>query len=199
MIMTRPWWPEALDQGGVALLALLLEVVQQAAALADHDHETAAAVVVLGVGLEVLGEVVDALGENRDLHLGRTRVRLVLFVVVDDDLFLFHIEGHGGSFSGDRPSPCCQRFVLPDIAFGEKSSVPYQGWVEPGEGQVPLSIESFTTYQIFAGKDGEKMMSRILLGTLWAAMARWAIPSHLPILANGGADRGTRTPTSCEH
>src|ERR1035438_4849426 len=159
MIMTRPWWPEALDQDRVALLALLLEVVEQAAALADHDHEAAAAVVVLGVGLEVLGEVVDALREDRDLDLRRTGVRLVLLVVVDDDLLLFHIEGHGGSFSGDRPSPCCQRFALPDIACGEnpqsrtkdgsnlmKVRCLCQGFfapsVFPGDGRWPSSLAS---------------------------------------------------------
>jgi hypothetical protein len=31
-------------------------------------------VVVLGVGLEVVGELVDSLRQERDLHLGRARV-----------------------------------------------------------------------------------------------------------------------------
>ena len=55
-----------------------LEVVEQAAALADHHQQAAARVVVLLVRLEVLGQVGDALGQDRDLHLRRTGVALLV-------------------------------------------------------------------------------------------------------------------------
>ena len=49
------------------------------------------AVLVLLVDLEVLGEVVDAAGEQRDLHLGRAGVGLVE-PVLGDDLGLLAID-----------------------------------------------------------------------------------------------------------
>ena len=68
-------------------------VVQQAAALADHLEEAAAGVVVLLVDLEVLGELSDALGEDGDLDLRGTGIRLVRAVGFDDGglgVFLKH-------------------------------------------------------------------------------------------------------------
>src|SRR5947209_5229718 len=81
--------PEALDGRAVALDVLPLQVVEQAAAAADHLEQAAAAVVVLGVGLEVLGQLDDAMRQDRDLHLGRTGVALMRPVLVDDLLFDF--------------------------------------------------------------------------------------------------------------
>lgn len=65
------------DQGAVALDVLLLQISQQVTALADHLQQTAVAVLVVFIGLQVLIQVVDARGEQRDLNLGGTRVRLV--------------------------------------------------------------------------------------------------------------------------
>ena len=45
--------------------------------------------IVLGVALEMIGEVVDALGEDRDLDFGRTGVVLVAGVVANDFLLAF--------------------------------------------------------------------------------------------------------------
>jgi len=47
-----------------------LDVVQKTAALADELHESAARVVVALVNLEVLGEVRNSAGEQRDLNFG---------------------------------------------------------------------------------------------------------------------------------
>ncbi len=58
---------ELLDQRAVARLALALEVVEQRTTLRDHLEQATTGVVVLGVRLEVAGQVVDALGEDRDL------------------------------------------------------------------------------------------------------------------------------------
>ena len=60
-----------------------LQVVEEAAALADHLEEAAAAVMVLAVGAEVLSEVAASLGEDRNLHVGRARVGLVLAVLLN--------------------------------------------------------------------------------------------------------------------
>ena len=52
---------ELADQRAVALEVVLLQVVQQAAALADEHEQPAARVVILLVLAQVLGEIVDAL------------------------------------------------------------------------------------------------------------------------------------------
>jgi len=52
--------------------------------LAHQLEQATSGVVVLLVGLEVLGELTDALGEERDLHLGRTGVAVVGAVFLDD-------------------------------------------------------------------------------------------------------------------
>ena len=58
------------DDGAVALDVDAREVIEQAATT-THQHEQATtAVMVLLVDLQVLGEVGDAVGQQRNLHLG---------------------------------------------------------------------------------------------------------------------------------
>src|SRR6185503_17459971 len=52
---------ERVDEPLVAVEVLALQVVEQAAAQADHAKEPAPRMVILGVGLQVLGEMGDAL------------------------------------------------------------------------------------------------------------------------------------------
>ena len=68
---------EFLDQRVVTLTIHLRQVAEQSVALANHQQKTAAAAVILGVGLEVILERHDALGEHRHLHFGATRVGVV--------------------------------------------------------------------------------------------------------------------------
>ena len=51
-----------------------LQIFEQTAALADHDEQPATRAVVFFVGLQMLGQMVDAMREQRDLHVRRTRV-----------------------------------------------------------------------------------------------------------------------------
>src|SRR3989304_1637264 len=60
--------PEPLDQRAVLVRIIALQVVEKLAALAHHLQQAAARMKILDVGLEVLGQAVDALGEERDLH-----------------------------------------------------------------------------------------------------------------------------------
>src|SRR5215212_5939333 len=69
---------ELADERAIPLQVLLLEVVQEAPAAAHQHQEAAAGVMVVLVLAQVVGEVVDATGEHRDLDLGRSRVPLVL-------------------------------------------------------------------------------------------------------------------------
>jgi len=59
-----------------------LQVIEQAAALADHHQQTATGAVILLVALQMLGQVVDALRQQGDLHVGGTRVLGVRLEVI---------------------------------------------------------------------------------------------------------------------
>jgi hypothetical protein len=52
--------------------------------LADQLQETATGMMILSVGLEMFGEVIDALAEQRHLYFGRSGIRSVGFVRSDD-------------------------------------------------------------------------------------------------------------------
>src|SRR5215471_17172645 len=65
--------PKLLDDSAVPLDVLGLEIVEQPAALPDQHHESAPRMMVLGVGLEMLRQVIDPFAEDRDLDLGRAR------------------------------------------------------------------------------------------------------------------------------
>src|SRR5690606_15687933 len=93
----RSWYRSAtqaqfLDQCLVALGILAVQVVEQAAATVDHHQQATTAVVVLLVGLEVLGELGDAGGEQGDLDFGGTGVVGAALVFFDD---AGAVDGHG--------------------------------------------------------------------------------------------------------
>src|SRR5437879_13052544 len=81
---------ELVDELPIALQVHALQVLQQAAALADHFQQAALPVVVLGVRPEVIGEAVDPLGEQRDLDRGRARVPVMLPVRPDWRRLVLH-------------------------------------------------------------------------------------------------------------
>lgn len=68
---------EFVDYVLVALGIVVLEVVQQAATLADHHQETAAGGVILLVRLEMVRQLTDSLAEHRNLDLGAAGVVIV--------------------------------------------------------------------------------------------------------------------------
>jgi hypothetical protein len=61
----------------VARQIRMMEIIQQAAALADHDQEATAGAVVLDILLQMFGQVIDALGQKSDLHVSGPCVALV--------------------------------------------------------------------------------------------------------------------------
>src|SRR5690606_25578198 len=76
----------------------VLQIVEQPAALTDHLQKALARVVVFLVGLEVLGQVGDALGEDRNLNFRRTSVALALRVVFNERGFALCGHRHRYSF-----------------------------------------------------------------------------------------------------
>jgi len=75
---------EPLDQLVVPIPVLAAEVLQETAPAADELQQSAPRVVVLRVGLEMLGQVRDAVRQKGDLHLERTRVGVVRPILLDD-------------------------------------------------------------------------------------------------------------------
>ena len=75
------------DQFVILLDVPAFEVIEQAASLRDHLEQSAPRVVVFLVRFEMLGELIDALREQRDLHLRRPGVAPVR-LIRGDDLFL---------------------------------------------------------------------------------------------------------------
>ena len=78
---------EAGNDSTIALDVCLDEVIEQTLSLTYHLKKAASGMVVVLVLLEMLGEVVDSLGENGDLDFGRTCVTLVKSVLLDNGFF----------------------------------------------------------------------------------------------------------------
>src|SRR5690349_173607 len=95
--------PELFRDGSVALRIFLPQVLEQPSALADEHEQAAPRVVVLLVGLEVVGQAVDPLREERDLNLGRSGVALVHLELLDQALLLVRRQSHTGSSRGFPP------------------------------------------------------------------------------------------------
>jgi len=54
-----------------------MQIIQQLTALAHHHDQTTARTVIFFVLLQVLGQVIDPLGQQSDLNIGRTGVALM--------------------------------------------------------------------------------------------------------------------------
>src|SRR5215212_5264513 len=89
-----PAQAELADERPVPLQVLLLEVVQEPAAAADEHQQAAARVVIVLVRAQMLGEVVDAAREHRDLDLGGPGVGPVLAEAGDELALFLCSQGH---------------------------------------------------------------------------------------------------------
>src|SRR5215813_10014166 len=65
---------ELLDQILVARFVSVTEIIEQLTALADKLEQPTTGMVVIDVGFEMLGEIVDTLGQDRHLHFRRPGV-----------------------------------------------------------------------------------------------------------------------------
>ena len=75
---------QLLDDRFVPLRVVLLQVVEQTTALADHHEQSAAGSVVLFVRSEVLRQLSDAFAQQSDLYFGAAGIRGVGLVRFDD-------------------------------------------------------------------------------------------------------------------
>ena len=87
---------ELLNYCTVALDISLLEIAEKVSSVANQRLKTSAAVVVLMIGLEVLGESLDSVSQKSNLNLGRTGIALVSSVHLNNCLLFVFL--HHGSF-----------------------------------------------------------------------------------------------------
>jgi hypothetical protein len=81
-----------------------LEVPEQSPPLTDHHEQTSPAMMILVIGFQMLGEVVDTLSQQRYLDLGRTRVRGMRAVFIYNCLSVVHeVLSYAIKWSGECP------------------------------------------------------------------------------------------------
>jgi|SRR5262249_23760613 len=71
------------SNGLIAVEVSGVEVIQQTPTVANHHQQTPAGTMILLVVLQVFGKMIDALGEQRDLNIGRACVPLVELEIVN--------------------------------------------------------------------------------------------------------------------
>jgi hypothetical protein len=76
------------DDGPVALNVVVFNVVEQTSPTADQHEQSAAGVVVLGVDLQMLGEILDAMGQQTDLYLRATGVAVMQLILFNQYFFI---------------------------------------------------------------------------------------------------------------
>src|SRR5262249_4051378 len=86
--------PKALDELLIAPFILALEIVQQAPPLTHHHQQATAGMEILFVGLKVVGEALDTLGEQCHLDLGRTSVAFSSGKFLDQRLLALGSKRH---------------------------------------------------------------------------------------------------------
>src|SRR6266851_8480512 len=104
------------DQLQIAVVLSARQVVQETPTRADHLEQPATGVVVVLVTAQVLRERIDAMGEQRDLHVGRAGVAGVEPVLLDDGGSIGLDEGHICSLPPRRALltlPPLSRSVMP--------------------------------------------------------------------------------------
>jgi len=79
---------QIVDDGTVALNVVAAHIIEQSAAAPDQHQQTATRMVILLVNLQVLGEVLDAMGEQADLNFRTSRVGVMQFVLLDQLFFV---------------------------------------------------------------------------------------------------------------
>ena len=84
---------QLLNDFTISLDILLRKIVEQVLSVTNHTEQTSLRVEVLRILLHVLGEGVDAVGEDRNLYLGRAGVSLIDLIGLNELLLklLIHV------------------------------------------------------------------------------------------------------------
>src|SRR5665647_1553175 len=111
------------EQRLVTRLILPLDVVEQRTARRDHFQKTPARMIVLHVGFEMSGEVIDAFRQDRNLNLGRAGVAGLVGIRLDDFRFTFGGNRHRQTLSLLRAGLAVSPFRL-NTRLGMSSPLP---------------------------------------------------------------------------
>ena len=76
----------------ITVQVVVAQILQQTPALADHHQQTASRAVILSVVLQMLGQMIDPLREQRNLHVRRPRVAVVQLERLDGFRLRFHVQ-----------------------------------------------------------------------------------------------------------
>jgi hypothetical protein len=76
--------PQPLDDFAISFCVVVLEIGQMSSPLANQLVQSASRVIVVFVQLQMLGQLADPGGQQRNLHLWRTGVARVDIVFLDD-------------------------------------------------------------------------------------------------------------------
>jgi hypothetical protein len=87
--------PEPFNDRVVAVHILPFQVIEQLSALTHQLQKASTGMMVFLVTFEVLGQITNPLAEQRNLHLGRARVRGMEFEVLDNSFLLVRGHYHG--------------------------------------------------------------------------------------------------------
>jgi hypothetical protein len=68
-----------------------LQIIQQTPALTDHHEQSTPRTMILFVLLQVIGQMVDALRQQRNLHIRRTGIPLVELKITNRLRFCLHV------------------------------------------------------------------------------------------------------------
>src|SRR6185369_8067169 len=101
-IWLSPADAQPVDELLVPVLVGRLDVIEQPAPLAHELEQPAPRMVILGMRLEVIGEIGDALGQDCDLNFWRTGIAGFGRILLDKLLLALSANRH-------RIDPCCSR------------------------------------------------------------------------------------------
>jgi hypothetical protein len=86
--------PQIVDDGPISLDVVIFYIVEQPTPASDQHQQPATRMVVLGVNLQMLGEILDAVREQSDLNFRASRVAVVQFVLFDQSFFVLRRQSH---------------------------------------------------------------------------------------------------------
>src|SRR6202035_1571981 len=97
---------KAFDQRLIPRLVLRLDVVEELPALRHKLEQTAARVIIFHMRLEMLGQIHDPLGQDRDLDLRRAGIARLQSIVFQQRLFALRRNRHRiTSLKSSNPPP----------------------------------------------------------------------------------------------
>lgn len=144
---------EFADDCTIAFNVNLLQISEQIPSVTDHLLETTAAMEVLWIGLQMLGQVVDAVRQNRNLHFGRAGIALMSCILLDHTEFFFFLHDAFSPFCKFNVSLSDRRVKTERTAYDPETGLTSYSVIIPHvAGFVKCFFTFFSTF-LFMGKN----------------------------------------------